>query len=249
MTASLVTIEGAQKEFRHRSGIVRALDDVSFDVRAGEFLTIVGPSGCGKSTLLSIIAGLSQLSGGTMRRDATVARPGGIGMVFQKPVLLQWRTILENVLMPAEILRTDRKAAQAKAMELIKLTGLSGFEDAWPHQLSGGMAQRTSICRALLTDPPLLLMDEPFGALDAITRERMNLELQRIWSTTAKTVVFVTHSIEEAVLLSDRAIVMSARPGKVAKILINELPRPRDVETLSSPLFAEYCSQIRHLLI
>jgi NitT/TauT family transport system ATP-binding protein len=229
--------------------VVRALEDVSFDVRSGEFLTIVGPSGCGKSTLLSIVAGLTALTGGTLVRDPSVEQPGGIGMVFQKPVLLQWRTVLENILMPAEILGTDRAAARSRALALIELVGLTGFEHAWPHQLSGGMAQRASICRALLTDPPLLLMDEPFGSVDAITRERLNLELQRIWSTTGKTVVFVTHSIEEAVLISDRAIVMTSRPGKVAEIIDNRLPRPRDLETMSSPLFSEYCSHIRHMLV
>ena len=229
--------------------MVRALDDVSFDVREGEFLTIVGPSGCGKSTLLAIIAGLTSLTGGTMVRDPSVERPGGLGMVFQKPVLLQWRTVLENILVPAEILAMDKGAARAKAIELIELVGLTGFEHAWPHQLSGGMAQRASICRALLPDPPLLLMDEPFGAVDAITRERMNFELQRLWSTTGKTVVFVTHSIEEAVLISDRVVVMTSRPGRVAELIDNRLPRPRDLETMSSPLFGEYCSNIRHLLI
>jgi NitT/TauT family transport system ATP-binding protein len=228
---------------------VRALDDVSFEVRTGEFLTIVGPSGCGKSTLLSVLAGLTRLTAGSMVRDPAIEARGGIGMVFQKPVLLQWRTVLENILMPAEILGTGRKAAQAHAMELIELVGLTGFENAWPHQLSGGMAQRASICRALLTDPPLLLMDEPFGALDAITRERMNFELQRLWSATGKTVVFVTHSIEEAVLLSDRAIVMTPRPGRIAEVIENKLNRPRDLETMSSPVFADYSSHIRHLLI
>ncbi|MGH2407732.1 MAG: ABC transporter ATP-binding protein [Candidatus Limnocylindrales bacterium] len=229
--------------------MVRALEDVSFDVRSGEFLTIVGPSGCGKSTLLSIVAGLTALTGGTLVRDSSVEQPGGIGMVFQKPVLLQWRTVLENILMPAEILGTDRALAEARALALIELVGLTGFEHAWPHQLSGGMAQRASICRALLTDPPLLLMDEPFGSVDAITRERLNLELQRIWSSTGKTVVFVTHSIEEAVLLSDRAIVMTSRPGKVAEIIDNQLPRPRNLETMDSPLFSQYCGHIRHMLV
>jgi NitT/TauT family transport system ATP-binding protein len=249
LTAALVTIQGARKEFRHRSGIVVALQDVSFDIRSGEFLSIVGPSGCGKSTLLGVVAGLTMLNDGTLERDASVERPGGIGMVFQKPVLLQWRTVLENIMMPAEILGTPRAVAKARAMELIELVGLTGFENAWPHQLSGGMAQRASICRALLTDPPLLLMDEPFGAVDAITRERLNLELQRLWSTTGNTVVFVTHSIEEAVLISDRAIIMTARPGKVAEIIDNQLPRPRDLDTMSLPLFSEYCGHIRHMLV
>jgi NitT/TauT family transport system ATP-binding protein len=228
---------------------VHALEDVSFDIRSGEFLSIVGPSGCGKSTLLGVVACLTALNGGTLTRDDSIERPGGIGMVFQKPVLLQWRTVLENILMPAEILGTPRAVAKARAMDLIELVGLTGFENAWPHQLSGGMAQRASICRALLTDPPLLLMDEPFGAVDAITRERLNLELQRLWSTTGNTVVFVTHSIEEAVLISDRAIIMTARPGKVAEIIDNQLPRPRDLDTMSLPLFSEYCGHIRHMLV
>jgi NitT/TauT family transport system ATP-binding protein len=246
---SLVSLDAVQKEFRQQSTVVRAIDDVSIDVRTGEFLTIVGPSGCGKSTLLGIIAGLTPLTGGRVTRDPSVARRGGIGMVFQQPVLLQWRTIINNVLTPAEILRLDRATARTKAMALIELVGLKGFEQAWPHQLSGGMAQRASICRALLPDPPLLLMDEPFGALDAITRERMNLELQRIWSTTGKTVIFVTHSIEESVLISDRIIVMTARPGRVAEVIENELPRPRDVDTMSSALYGKYTGRIRHLLV
>ena len=246
---SLVSLREARKDFRHGAGVIRAIDDVTFDVREGEFLTIVGPSGCGKSTMLGIMAGLTPLSGGEIARDATVERRGGIGMVFQKPVLLAWRTILDNVLTPAEILHTDRAAAHAKAVELLDLVGLAGFERSWPYQLSGGMQQRSSICRALLSDPPLLLMDEPFGALDAITRERMNLELQRIWSSTGKTVVFVTHSIEESVLLSDRIVVMTARPGRVAEIIENQLPRPRDIETMSDALFNEYCGRVRHLLV
>ena len=246
---NLVALQAIEKDFRHHATVVRALDGVSIDVRTGEFLTIVGPSGCGKSTLLSIIAGLTPLSGGVVSRDPSVARRGGIGMVFQQPVLLQWRSIIDNVLTPAEILHMEPAAARAKAAELIELVGLRGFERSWPHQLSGGMAQRASICRALLPDPPLLLMDEPFGALDAITRERMNLELQRIWSSTGKTIIFVTHSIEESVLLSDRIVVMTARPGRVAEVIENQLPRPRDVDTMSSPLFGEYAKRIRHLLV
>ena len=246
---NLVALQAIEKDFRHDSTVVRALDGVSIDVRTGEFLTIVGPSGCGKSTLLGIIAGLTPSSGGVVSRDPSVARRGGIGMVFQQPVLLQWRSIMDNVLTPAEILHMDATAARAKAAELIELVGLHGFERSWPHQLSGGMAQRASICRALLPDPPLLLMDEPFGALDAITRERMNLELQRIWSSTGKTIIFVTHSIEESVLLSDRIVVMTARPGRVAEVIDNQLPRPRDVDTMSAPLFGEYAKRIRHLLV
>jgi NitT/TauT family transport system ATP-binding protein len=247
--ANLVALDAVQKEFRHEASVVRALDNVSLDVRTGEFLTIVGPSGCGKSTLLGIIAGLTPMTGGKVSRDPSVERRGGIGMVFQEPVLLQWRTILQNVLTPAEILHLDRARARSKALELIELVGLHGFEQSWPRQLSGGMAQRASICRALLTDPPLLLMDEPFGSLDAITRERMNLELQRIWSSTGKTVIFVTHSIEESVLISDRIVVMTARPGRIAEVIENRLPRPRDVDTMSSPLFGEYAGRIRHLLV
>ena len=170
-------------------------------------------------------------------------------MVFQSPVLLPWRTVLSNVLAPAEILKLDRRASTVKARELLAQVDLGGFEKALPYQLSGGMQQRVAICRALLSDPPLLLMDEPFGALDALTRERMNLELQRIFGLGQKTVVLVTHSISEAVFLSDRIVTMTPRPGRIAEIIENDLPRPRTLETYDAPQFSEYAGHIRKLIM
>ncbi len=198
-----ISIQNLKKTYLTKSGEVAALQDVTFDVFRGEFITLVGPSGCGKTTLLKIISGLLPKTEGTLtfslhgdfdpRRD--------VGMVFQKPVLLKWRSIVDNVLLPIEILKLDRQAYYPKAMFLLKLVGLEGFEKSYPHELSGGMQQRASISRALIHDPQLLLMDEPFGALDALTREKMNLEILRIWEETKKTILFVTHGIQEAVFL------------------------------------------------
>jgi NitT/TauT family transport system ATP-binding protein len=196
-----------------------------------------------------MVAGLVDPSAGAIRRAAHVGRRGGIGMVFQSPVLLPWRNVLSNVLAPAEILAMDRTQARRRAAELIAKVDLVGFERALPYQLSGGMQQRVAICRALLSDPPLLLMDEPFGALDALTRERMNLELQRIFMEGSTTVVLVTHSISEAVFLSDRIVAMTPRPGRIAEVIENELPRPRTVETYDDPRFVEYSGHIRRLIM
>jgi NitT/TauT family transport system ATP-binding protein len=246
---AVVTIENLSKEFRQRNRAVVAIDDVSLKIRPGEFVAIVGASGCGKTTLLNIIAGLTGLTNGTIERRDEVDRQGGVGMVFQNPVLLPWRTVLANVMAPAEILGMDIATARVRAQELLIKVGLGGFEGALPYQLSGGMQQRVSICRALLSDPPLLLMDEPFGALDALTRERMNLELQRIWIEGNKTVVLVTHSIEEAVFLSDRIVAMTPRPGRIAHIFENALPRPRTVDTYEMPLFIENAGLIRKMIL
>jgi NitT/TauT family transport system ATP-binding protein len=226
-----------------------ALGDVSLDIAAGEFLVLVGSSGCGKSTLLNLIAGLLDVTSGTIDRAAELSRPGSIGMVFQSPVLLPWRNVLSNVLVATEILRLDRTEYMSKARQLLELVGLQDFERALPYQLSGGMQQRASICRALLTDPGLLLMDEPFGALDAITREQMNLELLRIWTQSRSTVVLVTHSIQEAVFLSDRIVVMTPRPGRVASVIENRLARPRDLSTYQDPLFSDYAARIRETIL
>jgi NitT/TauT family transport system ATP-binding protein len=245
----LARVDAVSKEFRQRGRPVLALDAVDLSIQSGEFITIVGASGCGKTTLLNIVAGLAEPSGGTVHRAPEVDRQGGMGMVFQSPVLMPWRTVLGNVLAPAEILPVDRAQSRQRAMALLDKVGLAGFENALPYQLSGGMQQRVAICRALLSDPPLLLMDEPFGALDALTRERMNLELQRVWTEGSKTVLLVTHSIEEAVFLSDRIIVMTPRPGRIAAIIDNELARPRTVETYDLPLFTEYCGRIRKLIL
>ena len=245
----LVDVVGVSKEFRQGATAVRALDDVSLAVREGEFISIVGASGCGKTTLLALIAGLLGPSSGRIDRVPVVDEKGGIGMVFQSPVLLPWRNVMSNVLAPAEILGLDRKASAAKARALLAKVDLAAFEQAMPYQLSGGMQQRVAICRALLSDPPLLLMDEPFGALDALTREHMNLELQRIFVEGGKTVILVTHSIDEAVFLSDRIIAMTPRPGRVAEVIVNELPRPRTLETYDLPLFTDYAGRIRRIIM
>jgi len=225
--------------YRAESGPVEALRDITLEVGRGELVALVGPSGCGKSTLLRIIAGLRPATAGRVLVDRRpVTRPiAAVGMVFQAPVLLKWRAIVENVLLAAELSGLDPAAYRARAEELLVLVGLGGFDDKLPRELSGGMQQRAALCRALLLDPPLLLMDEPFGALDAMTRDELGLELLRVWgegSRTRKTVVFVTHSIPEAVFLADRVVVMTPRPGRVAETFPVGLPRPRTVETRAS---------------
>jgi NitT/TauT family transport system ATP-binding protein len=208
---------------------LHALDGITLDIARGEFVALAGPSGCGKTTLLKILAGLIGNYEGQVALDGRpITEPGkGIGVVFQEPTLLPWRTILDNVLLPVELARLDRGRYTERAMALMAKVGLGGFEHRHPRQLSGGMQQRAGICRALVRDPALLLMDEPFGALDAMTREFLNVELQRIWLGSGKTVVFVTHSIPEAVFLADRVVVMSPRPGRIAENVAVDLPRPR----------------------
>jgi NitT/TauT family transport system ATP-binding protein len=220
---------------------------VSLAVRENEFVSIVGPSGCGKSTLLRLVSGLIPPSGGriTVRGHAVAGPISDVGMVFQSPVLLPWRTTLANILFVAEVGGKNPAAFRHRAIELIELAGLTGFEEAYPHQLSGGMQQRVAICRALLLDPPLILMDEPFGALDVMTRERMAFELLKIWSASRNTVVFVTHSITEAVLLSDTVVVMSPRPGRVHDIVNVDLPRPRKGSILDDVHFVDLCARVR----
>lgn len=226
---------------------VEALRSLSLSITDGQFISIVGPSGCGKSTLLKIIYGLMSPTSGTASicGSALTGPRRDVGMVFQTPVLLPWLTILENALLPAVILHLDRNAMRERALQLLSMTGLAGFENVYPHELSGGMQQRVAIVRALLHDPNLLLMDEPFAALDALTREQMALELQRIWMTSGKTVLFVTHSIPEAVLLSDRVVLLSARPGRVIDVFDTPRERPRSFDDLSSPHFAELSKLIR----
>jgi NitT/TauT family transport system ATP-binding protein len=229
------------------SGAVEALRDVSFSVDAGEFVALVGPSGCGKSTLLRIIAGLRVATMGRVLLDGrAVTEPiPAVGMVFQAPVLLKWRTVLENVLLPAELAGMSPAGLRARAWDLLRLVGLAEFAAKLPRQLSGGMQQRASLCRALLLDPPLLLMDEPFGALDAMTRDEMNVELLRIWGEAAgarggrKTIVFVTHSIPEAIFMADRVVVMTPRPGRVAHVFPVPLPRPRTMESRAAAEFGQ----------
>ena len=233
-----------------RNDRIRALDDISLRVREHEFVTVVGPSGCGKTTLLKILAGLVPPSAGAVRvAGSPVAAPRrDIGIVFQNPVLLPWRTVLDNVLLPAEVQDIPLGLAQARAGELLKMVGLAEFADKYPMELSGGMQQRAAISRALVSDPKLLLMDEPFGALDAMTREQMNLELQRIWRESGKTVLLITHSIPEAVFLGDRVVVMTPRPGRIARIIDVPIPRPRPIDAMGDPLFARLTGDIRRLL-
>jgi NitT/TauT family transport system ATP-binding protein len=246
--APLITITDVEKTYRTTSGgVVKALQSVSLEIQPQELVVVVGPSGCGKTTLLRILAGLVRPSRGRVRlRDEVVRGPRrDVGVVFQDPVLLPWRTVLGNVMLPALILGLDRPAHRRRAVELLDLVGLAGFEDKYPHELSGGMRQRVSIARALLHDPSLLLMDEPFGALDAMTREAMNLELLAIWQKAKKTVFFITHSIPEAVLLADRVVVMSPRPGRIVETLTIDLPRPRGLDIFAQPRAAEYVMRIR----
>ncbi len=237
--------------FRSKKRDVTALSDVSLDVAPGEFVAIVGPSGCGKSTLLKLVAGLLTASSGEvlLGGERVTGPRHDIGYVFQRAALLEWRSALRNILLQAEIRRMPAAQARGRADELIRMTGLTGFEDAYPHELSGGMQQRVALCRALLHEPPVLLMDEPFGALDALTREQMNTELNRIWRSTGTTVLLVTHSISEAVYLADRVVVMSPRPGTITEIIEVGLPAERDYsETLGRPEFRAAAAHIRELL-
>lgn len=226
---------------------MEALLHTSLRVDDKQFVCIVGPSGCGKSTLLRMIAGLETASDGVIDIDGVpVTGPRrDIGLVFQSPVMLPWRTILKNVLVPAEVLKLDPPAAKARAHELLKLVGLEGFADRYPDELSGGMRQRAAIARALMHDPKILLMDEPFGALDALTRETMNLELLRIWQASTKTVILVTHSIEEALLLSDKVAVFAPRPGYVREMIEVPIERPRSAATRSDPIFVRLAERLR----
>jgi NitT/TauT family transport system ATP-binding protein len=246
----LIAIEEVSRVFTSGVRRVTALEKVSFDIQAGNFVSIVGPSGCGKSTLLKIISGLLPASSGkVLVSGRPVEQPlENIGMVFQAPVLLKWRSVLDNVLLPVEFAKLDVAGYVDKARGLIKLVGLGEFEEMYPHELSGGMQQRASLCRALVTDPQLLLMDEPFGALDAMTRDELDMELLRIWEARKKTVLFVTHSIQEAVFLSDQVCVMSARPGRLLDMITIELPRPRTMEMMSAVKLGEYTLKIRALL-
>jgi len=229
---------------------IHALADIDLAVREGEFVTLVGPSGCGKSTLLRLLAGtLPKTSGDIFIRGVPVVGPRrDIGIVFQTATLLPWRNVLQNTLLPADVQGLDRKTYTDRARGLLRMVGLAGFERKYPFELSGGMQQRVSITRALVHDPAVLLMDEPFGALDALTREQMNLDLQRIWAASGKTVFLITHSISEAVFLADRVIVMSARPGRILAELNVSFPRPRTLDVMGAPEFGRLVTEIRHQL-
>lgn len=245
-----VKIENLFKIYNSRSGHVSALEDVNLDIQQNEFITLVGPSGCGKSTLLKIIGALIRPSRGTLLYDGKpLLRPTrDVGIVFQEPVLLPWRAALDNVLLPAEILGLDIGTSRSRAIELLKLVGLKGFESSYPRELSGGMQQRVALSRALIHDPSVLLMDEPFAALDAMTREELGFELLRIWDTHKKTVIFVTHNIVEAILLADRVVAMSPRPGRIAKTLKIDLPRPRTLDMEFTQEFKAYSDEIRSVI-
>jgi NitT/TauT family transport system ATP-binding protein len=244
---SFIRLDGVAKTYKTADGPVESVKPVTFDIREGEFLAIVGPSGCGKSTLLKMVAGLLPVTAGEITIDGRrVAGPHeGVGIVFQSPVLLAWRSVFDNIMLQIEMRKLPRREYAQRARDLLEMTGLDGFEKKYPWQLSGGMQQRASICRALVHDPSILLMDEPFGALDAMTREKMNLELQRIWHTTGKTVLFITHSIPEAVFLGDRVLVMSERPGSIAAIYEVNIPRPRSLRMMGDPAFVDLTQTIR----
>jgi len=246
--AALVRVSGLEKVYATRDkGNVHALNDINLDVAQCEFVTIVGPSGCGKSTLLQVLAGLLDKTAGRVElAGSPVDGPTrDLGLVFQAPVLLPWRKVIDNVMVPAIIQKLDLDAARERARDLLRMVGLAGFEDRYPGELSGGMQQRVGICRALVHKPAFLLMDEPFGALDAMTRETMNLELMRIWKDQQATIMLVTHSIPEAVFLAERVVVMTPRPGRIAEIIEVDLPRPRHVEMFNTPEFGRYVQAIR----
>ncbi|MEV7192800.1 ABC transporter ATP-binding protein [Streptomyces sp. NPDC093510] len=249
--APAVRLDDVAVRFRTKKKDVTALRDVSLDIGTGEFVALVGPSGCGKSTLLKLVAGLlGPSSGEVLLGGERVRGPRpDIGYVFQRAALLDWRSARRNILLQAEMRKLPTEWARARADELIRMTGLTGFEDAYPHELSGGMQQRVALCRALLHEPPVLLMDEPFGALDALTREQLNVELNRIWRETGTTVLLVTHSIAEAAYLADRVVVMSPRPGTVTEVIEVGLEADRGyAETLASVEFREATGRIRELL-
>ena len=245
--SSFVEVRGAGKIFASRRGDITALRGIDLDVRSGEFVSIVGPSGCGKSTMLKCVAGLEQITSGSIRlQGAEVAGPPDrLGIVFQRDVLLDWRTVIDNVLLPVQFRGGDREAMRGRGNWLLQLFDLGGFEHRYPWELSGGMRQRVAICRALIDDPVLLLMDEPFGALDALTRDELNIELQNIWHETKKTVLFITHSISEAVFLSDRVAVMKSKPGEIVEIIDIDLPRPRTLAMRETPEFGAFMRRVR----
>jgi NitT/TauT family transport system ATP-binding protein len=245
-----VDIVGVSKAYGRGSEVVRALDEINLSVAHNEFVSVLGPSGCGKSTLLLLVAGLlSPSEGSIILQGRPVDGPRRTnGIVFQDAVMLPWRTVLDNVLLPIDLMGEDVRRYRARAFELLNIAGIADFAERLPNELSGGMRQRAGICRALIQDPDLLLMDEPFSALDAMTRDEMNLELLRIWEQDRKTVIFVTHSISEAVFLSDRVVVMSKRPARIIDDVVIPLPRPRAVEQQETVQFNQLRAHIRNLI-
>ena len=251
---TIIDIKNLSKKFRTSDGqVVHALDNISLDIQQGEFVSLIGPSGCGKSTLLRVIADLTDASAGTItvndKPPAQARKDRDYGFVFQSATLYDWRTVIKNVQLPLEIMKYPAAKRDERAREMLRLVELNEFENKYPWQLSGGMQQRVSIARALAFEPKILLMDEPFGALDEMTRERMNNELLRIWTTMeGMTVIFVTHNISEAVYLSTRVVVMSPRPGRVSEIIPIDLPQPRGPHTLEDDAFFHAASKVRHAL-
>lgn len=245
--SAYVRMRGVSKIYHSPRGDIEALRDIDLDIAEGEFVSVLGPSGCGKSTLLRCLAGLEDITAGTLDVvGVQVDRPPAeMGIVFQRDVLLDWRTVLDNVLLTLEFRRLAKDDYIDRAHELLDMFGLGAYEHRYPWELSGGMRQRASICRALLDDPALLFMDEPFGALDAMTRDQLNVELQRIWTTTRKTILFITHSIAEAIFLSDRVAVMAREPGRIEEIVEIDLPRPRRLAVREEATFIAYSAHIR----
>ena len=246
----LIELENVTKIYQTNDGPVESLKPLSFHINEGEFVSVVGPSGCGKSTLLKLVAGLLPISGGNLKlAGKNIDGPQkNVGIVFQSAVLLAWRNVLDNILLQAEIRHMPMEPSKARALQLIKMAGLTGFEKKFPWQLSGGMQQRASIARALSFEPRILMMDEPFGALDEITRDRLNEQLQQLWQRERRTVVFVTHSIAEAVYLSTRIVVMSPRPGRIVRVIESTLPDERHLGLRDSPEFVALAHAVREAL-
>ena len=251
MSEPFIRLRNVKKVYRSRGEDFLAVSDATMDVSAGELVSLVGPSGCGKTTVLKILAGLHAHDGGELaigNREQPFEPGRDVGMVFQQSLLLKWRRILDNVLLPAEILGLPAHESRERARRLLDMVGLRGFEQKYPYELSGGMQQRAAIARSLIHDPKVILMDEPFGALDALTREKMNLELLRIWSESRKTIVFVTHSIQEAVFLGSRCAVLTAGPARMADNFAIDLPHPRTLDMKTQELFGDYTRRIYRLL-
>ena len=248
MSRPHIRLQNVGKSYQTKDGVIEACADVNIDIKQSEFIAIVGPSGCGKTTILKMVAGLVPYSSGTiMMGGRVVDRPQtDVGIVFQEAVLLDWRDVLSNVMLQIDIREMERARYEPVARHLLRSTGLEGFERKKPYELSGGMRQRVSICRALVHDPPMLLMDEPFGALDALTREQISMDIQRVWMEKRKTAIHITHSIPEAVLLADRVVVMGPRPGRIVEIIDIDLPRPRRLDKLP-PQFNDYAGRIREI--
>src|ERR1044072_3742551 len=248
MTEPHIRLQGVAKRYKTKNGTVDACSDIDLDIAQSEFVAIVGPSGCGKTTILKMVEGLPPYTAGTIAIGGKrVDKPQtDVGIVFQDSILLDWRDVLANVMLQIDIRKMDRAKYEPVAMNLLKATGLEGFERKKPYELSGGMRQRVSICRALVHDPGMLRREEPFGALDALTREQIAMDIQKLWMETRKTALHITHSIPEAVLLADRVVVMGPRPGRIVEIIKIDLPRPRRLDKLP-PAFNDYAGHIRDI--